>query len=41
MRLGPLAGTFGVTEQALKEIIQSPDSGLELATRGWVKLSSP
>jgi len=38
-RLGQLAGACGVTEQALLAIIQEPGSGLELATRGWVKLS--
>ncbi len=38
-RLGQLAGECGVTEQALTEIIMTPGSGLELATRGWVKLS--
>jgi hypothetical protein len=41
MRLGALAGACGVTEQAVQDIIESQDSGLVLATRGWVKLSSP
>lgn len=37
MRPGDLAGHFHISEEAVRAVINDPDSGLVIADRGWVK----
>jgi hypothetical protein len=38
MRVKPIADYFNVDQKFIRDLVRQPDSGLEMLTRGWIRV---